>query len=206
MKSIFVKTTRIAAVTLLSFSLTSGCGNKKSESEGLEIQFFPKNEVLIAPGPVASCLDRADAQAGEINYSVQNPVIQFSKVRLFWTLPNHDLYIKMFRIIVESQFIVDGRYEASLTMDEVDAILATSGGFISKSGPKQIDSTSPWRADVGLPICGVAFGGVTVLNPKTATPFRANVTIEIVGTAQDNEGNERFVRTRFRTHARFEGI
>lgn len=194
----------LTAIVLISFFLTSACGSK-NEGEGIAIAVQPNNEVLLGPGPVSSCRDRFAAKlAGVIpGRSVTGPVMLFNNFQIQWST-SETFYIQGFKWKVEGAGIKDGKHEASLDPAEIEALVGLVGATQNGAMSTAINSNDSNRTYFAP--CGLALGGVTLANDKDQTPFKARVTLEVIGTAQDSSGNQRFVRTRVVTRARFEGI
>lgn len=190
----------------VSFGLTSACGEKKNEGEGLSVAVQPGNEVLMGPGPLSNCSDRVALKStGTLTYSVAGPVLAFSNFQLMWST-NETLYIQEIKWTVSGVGIANGSYTSTLTANEVENLIGLYGGMQVGKTSAVINSNDSSRVSGKFAPCGLVLGGIPLTNPKTQTPFKGTVLIEVIGTAEDSEGNQRFVRQRLTAKTRFEGI
>jgi hypothetical protein len=195
---------RLLTITLMSVALISGCGAKEDLGKDIYIDAHP-DDALIALGPVSTCLDRASFLKGgtSLSSSAKGYVMVFNRFTLQWKSTD-TLFIKAMRITVNGSGIKGGTYSTTLGNDEVSALLARDQAII-KVPETIISSDDVSRKNTGYSSCGLVVGSIPLANDDQTTEFRARVTIEIIGTAEDTSLNDRFIRQRTTTTAHFYG-
>ncbi len=150
-----------------------------------------------------------------LTQSVAGPVVVINTFSLQWNSTD-TLYVQEIRIRVTGAQISGGVTSQILGLDEVADLLATPLAIINPPqsqsptnaapvNPVIIVSTDRARAappSQSVPIslfaqCGLVFGGITLNSsgiPPVTPQFTANIIISVIGTAQDQSGNnQRFV-------------
>jgi hypothetical protein len=197
----------ILAIATLSFVLTSACGAKKNEGEGLAVATQPGNEVLMGPGPASSCLDKVNTKTtgAAVTRSVIGPVIVFNNFQIQWSSPDV-LYVQEIKWSIDGVGVHDGHFQNSLGPDEIEALIGLDGATFNGVTAIINSNDSTRNGTAKYAPCGLTLGNIQLQNGIKQEPFKARITIEVIGTAEDGQGNQRFVRQRILTTARFEGI
>lgn len=209
--------------TFLALTLASGCSGR-DESEGLTLGVVPQSFALIGPGPDSSCVDHMTlrraimtqtASIPLLSRSVSGPVISFSSFYLKWD-SRDTFFVQGIRVKVTGSGIRDGEYSFDLPASEIEALIGLPQAVIHASSDTSKTFTEIRSDDdvarfaVTNPLkafapCGLKFGNVPLVNGNKTDPFTAQVTIEVIGTAQDGDRNQRFVRQRIQTLASYYG-
>lgn len=218
MKYAASRSLRSAFLFLAGFSLLLGSCGQSNLSSGISIEVYP-NEALLGPGPDASCLDRtnylrqiaSNATNPTLSRSVEGKVVGFQNFKLVWNR-EEILYVQGIRVTVTGQGINNGSYRVTLTATEIENLLARSEGIIepaTSGNPVEINSSDPTRelnpTIKSYAACGLRIGQIPLSNGEETLPFSAVVEIELIGTAENKDGIQSFVRARTRARARFYG-
>lgn len=212
---------RAFIVFALGLSLFAGCSDTK-ESEGISISVMPSDNALIGLGPHPSCLDRTNylrsgaGSGATLSRSISGITVGFNNFNLTWEKPEK-LYVQAIRVTVSGSGIENGSYTFSLPAIEIENLIAKSEGIIepqfdpidpNKLIPTVINSTDSARENVA-PVysrCGLRVGQIPLVDgEKDTSPFSANVEVELIGTSENNEGQQRFVRARAYARAKYFG-
>lgn len=198
--------------TCLAVLVFGSCSNS-NEGANLQVAVQPSNDVLMGVGPQPSCIDSIAAKTATtaVTPSVSGPVMTFNNFQLEWTSPD-TLYLQEIRWTIVGSGISGGTFQAQVASDEIAALVALSGGIVpgvaAGATPTVInsnDSTIASRTTGLFAPCGLVLGGIPLADPKSQVSFRAHVEIEVIGTATDSSGNQRYVRQIIRTQARYDG-
>lgn len=197
----------------LGFTLLSGCGEKVDAGADIAIAVKPDAEVLIGPGPISTCLDLLTLKTTvtpTIPRSAQGPVLRFNSFLMEWN-SRDALYIQGIRYKVEGPGIPSGVYEGTIASDEVAILMGYPNGIIPASPegtqlPIKVDSNASARAASPILVaCGLVISGIPLTDGNKTQNFRARVTLEIVGSAENSEGKFRLIKQKFVANANYQG-
>ena len=210
---------KIMAWSLLALSLVSGCG-KTNESDGITMSVSPDKTALIGPGPESSCIDRTNAYREAVTAdpdtvvylerSVSGPTLKYTNFKLHWEKTDENLFVQGIRVTIAGSGITDGSTTVSLSGDEIEMLLGYAGGYLPAGTPpiESNDSSRELPLDVQkFSRCSLVIGSLPLANGNKTSRFTANVTIEVIGTAEKTDTkDQRFIRTKFKAQAKFEGL
>lgn len=182
---------------ILSSAAFLSCGQKAESGAGdLELTFRNKAPFLI-PSPTVSCtaLFLASA-AGETPIAdIMDMYFTLSRPELSWKNTERDLTIAMMRIRVNSTALAE-EYDCGIYEDELSAIFATGSSAwnreilrATKTGEEVVPTTKKHSDMCPFIKCGG-------LQPLSATRATMNATVELIGFATDDEGDEFPVRAK----------
>ncbi len=189
---------KLLIIPALSFGLLS-CEVKKN-SEGLSISVSPE-QVFVVPGTDESCQDaKTNVTATDPTRSIAGPRVRFTNFVLGWANPNHSLTVALIRVTLTGQGITGGEQKIDFAVDEIEALLGRTGGFIAAvSGNTEIQSINT-KGSTGYLPCGLAVGGIALADPTAK--FTARAKVELFGFSTNSAGEQEPVRAEIKAKIR----
>lgn len=195
---------KCCTLTILAAATVSGCG-KKDFGEFLGVQLTPSDNNVVNHGPLSTCLDLATFKATGLSLgkSAPGPLVTFTQFILYWKKAQ-ELNIQAIRVTVEGTGVKDGKYETTINSNEVEALVGYESSVVPASvaagaipaAPLVISSYSTSRdsASSKFAKCGLIIPSIPLTDGDKTSDFRMKITVEVIATTIDSNGNASLVR------------
>lgn len=182
----------------LWFMAVLGCSGGNVADDNIAIAVVP-SEAIIVPGSGSSCVDKATAaSSGEaVEKSIASYRLPFSNFLLQWRHPTDTVNVVVIRVTIQGSNIKDGSYTATISDDEVGALLGDVDQTLSYGEYESAQKAG----SSAFPNCGLQIGDIPLVDEKK--PFNARVTIELIGVGEDSQGNQYPVRQKATASAKY---